>query len=80
MRRLSLAQRLPLLGGLMPGSRAARRIMAEDVARIAAPLGLSHLLDRRPGQLSGGQRQRVALARAVVRKPCGTLQHAGLYG
>jgi len=69
MRRLSLAQRLPLLGGLMPGSRAARRIMAEDVARIAAPLGLSHLLDRRPGQLSGGQRQRVALARAVVREP-----------
>lgn len=29
-------------------------------------LGLSHLLDRRPGQLSGGQQQRVALGRALV--------------
>ena len=32
-------------------------------------LGLSELLDRKPGQLSGGQRQRVALARAIVRRP-----------
>ncbi len=69
MRRLSLLQRMPLLGGFMPGSRAARRAIAEDVARIAAPLGLSQLLERRPAQLSGGQRQRVALARAVVRDP-----------
>ncbi|MEG0920200.1 MAG: ABC transporter ATP-binding protein [Comamonas sp.] len=29
-------------------------------------LGLSHLLDRKPGQLSGGQQQRVALGRALV--------------
>jgi ABC-type sugar transport system ATPase subunit len=35
----------------------------------AATLGLSELLDRKPGQLSGGQRQRVALARAIVRRP-----------
>jgi multiple sugar transport system ATP-binding protein len=39
------------------------------VADAAAMLGLSELLDRKPGQLSGGQRQRVALARAVVRDP-----------
>ncbi len=32
-------------------------------------LGLTDLLDRKPGQLSGGQRQRVALARAIVREP-----------
>ena len=69
MRRLSLAQRLPLIGGLMPGARAARRAIQADVARIAEPFGLAALLERRPGQLSGGQRQRVALARAVVRKP-----------
>jgi multiple sugar transport system ATP-binding protein len=42
---------------------------ATAVADAAAMLGLSELLDRKPGQLSGGQRQRVALARAVVRDP-----------
>src|SRR5690606_5922701 len=35
----------------------------------AAMLGLTELLERKPGQLSGGQRQRVALARAIVRRP-----------
>jgi len=69
MRRLSAWQRMPLLGGLLPGSRARRAAIAADVARIAEPLGLSHLLGRKPGQLSGGQRQRVALARAVIRAP-----------
>ncbi len=37
-----------------------------DAARI---LGLSDLLDRKPGTLSGGQRQRVAMGRAIVRNP-----------
>ena len=32
-------------------------------------LGLTELLDRKPGQLSGGQRQRVAMGRAIVRVP-----------
>ena len=39
------------------------------VEEAAAQLGLTALLDRKPGQLSGGQRQRVALARAIVRRP-----------
>jgi multiple sugar transport system ATP-binding protein len=39
------------------------------VAGVAATLGLSPLLDRRPHALSGGQRQRVALGRAIVRDP-----------
>ncbi len=39
------------------------------VAGVAATLGLSALLDRKPHALSGGQRQRVALGRAIVRDP-----------
>lgn len=39
------------------------------VAQVAASVGLTEYLDRRPGQLSGGQRQRVAMARAIIREP-----------
>lgn len=39
------------------------------VERTAETLGITQLLDRRPGQLSGGQRQRVAVGRAIVRNP-----------
>jgi multiple sugar transport system ATP-binding protein len=39
------------------------------VKDVAAALGLSELLERRPHALSGGQRQRVALGRAIVRDP-----------
>jgi len=39
------------------------------VAGVAATLGLTSLLDRKPHALSGGQRQRVALGRAIVRDP-----------
>ncbi|WBV42986.1 ABC transporter ATP-binding protein [Pseudoroseomonas cervicalis] len=73
LRRLSLAQRLPLLGGLLPGARAARQAIAQEVAEAANALGLGALLQRRPAQLSGGQRQRVALARAIVRRPAAFL-------
>ncbi|PWU61148.1 ABC transporter [Micromonospora globispora] len=41
----------------------------DKAARTADELGLSALLDRRPGQLSGGQQQRVALARAMACHP-----------
>ena len=50
-----------------------RRWRREDirarVTEVAGKLGLTDLLDRRPGALSGGQRQRVALGRAMVRSP-----------
>ena len=43
--------------------------IARRVAWAADILGLTALLQRRPGQLSGGQRQRVAMGRAIVRNP-----------
>jgi multiple sugar transport system ATP-binding protein len=46
--------------------RAERRERAEGAARL---LGISHLLERRPGELSGGEQQRVAMGRAIVREP-----------
>jgi multiple sugar transport system ATP-binding protein len=49
--------------------RQPKAVIAEQVDRVAAMLGLEELLDRRPGQLSGGQRQRVAMGRALVRDP-----------
>jgi multiple sugar transport system ATP-binding protein len=49
--------------------RTPRGEIRERVAEAAAVLGISELLDRRPGQLSYGQQQRVALGRAIVRRP-----------
>ncbi|RKT55683.1 ABC transporter ATP-binding protein [Saccharothrix australiensis] len=46
--------------------RASKARQREAAAEVAAGLGLSALLDRRPGQLSGGQQQRAALGRAVA--------------
>lgn len=39
------------------------------VGETAEILGLTPVLDRKPGKLSGGERQRVALGRALVRRP-----------
>src|SRR5271166_4467108 len=39
------------------------------VSEVAAMLGLSDYLKRKPAALSGGQRQRVAMGRAIVREP-----------
>ncbi|WP_415381396.1 ABC transporter ATP-binding protein [Halosimplex sp. TS25] len=41
----------------------------ETVEDAAETLGITQLLDRKPGALSGGQQQRVALGRAIVRNP-----------
>ena len=48
---------------------AGRAEVAGRVEGAADVLGLTELLERRPGQLSGGQQQRVALGRAMVRDP-----------
>ena len=47
----------------------ARSEIDRRVTNVAATLGLSELLKRKPHALSGGQRQRVALGRAIVRDP-----------
>jgi multiple sugar transport system ATP-binding protein len=69
MRRLSTAQRLPLIGRILPGARSIRSAIDAEVERVAQVLRIEALLERKPGQLSGGQRQRVALGRAMVRAP-----------
>jgi multiple sugar transport system ATP-binding protein len=50
-----------------------RAVPAIEIGRrvkdVAAMLGLTDLLRRKPYSLSGGQRQRVALGRAIVRDP-----------
>ena len=69
MRNLTRAQRLPLVGPLMPGQRKAIATIKREVRDMAVSLKIDHLMDRKPGQMSGGQRQRVALGRAMVRRP-----------
>lgn len=43
--------------------------IASRTAQLAAQLGLTHLLTRKPQNLSGGERQRVALGRALAADP-----------
>lgn len=47
-------------------SKVQRQTRIEEVAAL---LGMSDYLDRKPNALSGGQRQRVAIGRALVRNP-----------
>ena len=60
---LSVAENI-VFGLKVRRTPAAER--GERLKRVAALVGLSEQLDRKPSQLSGGQRQRVALARAIV--------------
>jgi multiple sugar transport system ATP-binding protein len=46
--------------------RTPKPAMRERVGDVAGVLGLSELIDRKPGALSGGQRQRVLIARALL--------------
>jgi multiple sugar transport system ATP-binding protein len=48
----------------MPKTQSRDRVLA-----VAAALGLTDYLTRRPRFLSGGQRQRVAMGRAIAREP-----------
>ena len=57
------------LGYGLKARRTDKAEIARRVDEVAALLGLSALLERRPAQLSGGQRQRVAMGRAIAREP-----------
>ena len=46
-----------------------RREAYREAERIAELLGITSVMNRKPGSLSGGEKQRVALARALVVKP-----------
>ncbi|MDH4412029.1 MAG: molybdenum ABC transporter ATP-binding protein [Rhizobium sp.] len=61
---LTVVQNLRYGERLLPPSE--RR---EDLTRIAALLGITDLLARRPSHLSGGEKQRVALGRALMASP-----------
>ncbi len=65
-------------GGLLPFLNVRRNIglsqrlkqgAEQDVAALAAGMGLESLLDKKPRYLSGGQRQRVAILRAIAHRP-----------
>ena len=68
----ALYPHMPTRQNLSLGLRLRKVPKADIEGRVAdavALLGITDLLDRKPGQLSGGQRQRVALGRAIVRQP-----------
>jgi len=49
--------------------KAPTDTITTTVRDLAAEMGITHLLDRKPAGLSGGEKQRVALARALAAKP-----------
>ncbi|WP_052161875.1 ABC transporter ATP-binding protein [Hoeflea sp. BAL378] len=65
----ALFPHLTVLENIVFGLRVRGVAKAERMKRldtVAAMMGLSQLLARKPSELSGGQQQRVALARAVI--------------
>ena len=68
-RNYALFPHLTVADNIQFGLQVRKLPKAECMQRlqqVAELLGLTALLDRKPGQLSGGQQQRVALGRALV--------------
>ena len=57
------------LGFGLKRRQADKALVKKRVDEVAASIGLTEYLDRKPHALSGGQRQRVARGRAIVRDP-----------
>ena len=57
------------IGFGLRSSKMPRADKEKRIEEVAATLGMTDLLARKPSQLSGGQRQRVAIGRAMVRDP-----------
>lgn len=55
--------------GLLMSSQMDKAEIDQRVEETAEMMGITELLDKKPGELSGGQQQRVALGRAIVREP-----------
>jgi sn-glycerol 3-phosphate transport system ATP-binding protein len=65
----ALFPHLSVAENIVFGLRVRKTVAADRdrrLKRVSDLLGLSELLDRKPGQLSGGQQQRVALGRALI--------------
>jgi multiple sugar transport system ATP-binding protein len=74
LQQYSLYPRLTVRGNLeFPLRSRIRRLSEEEiairVAKAAATLQITHLLDRKVERLSGGEMQRVSIGRAIVREP-----------
>jgi len=46
-----------------------KKIIKNEVEKVASMLKIENNLNKKPKELSGGERQRVALGRAIIRKP-----------
>ena len=55
--------------GLRMTTDLSKAEIRTQVEAVAETLGITELLEKKPGSLSGGQQQRVALGRAIVREP-----------
>ena len=62
--------REPGLSAASPGcATCTAQQIEERVAKAAATVRITHLLERRTDRLSGGEMQRVSIGRAIVREP-----------
>ena len=53
LRDLSAAERMPLLGNLLPSRATKMHAIRSKIDHAAETLQISHLLERKPGELSG---------------------------